>query len=184
MPTFLRSLIVYISAASSIHPVAKTRLRLTCCRRYRSFVVWGPFLAFLSSMDVQAVNAHDTLCLTSPAAISSPSKPYKKRILMLRRNETPDGSRFTLMSDSPLDDYKSFAEGERICVMIPQAAFVSVHRDESGRGFADMRIEERDNGVMLSFRLQQGASVAVNQNFNRLDVVFSTNERARSNELK
>jgi hypothetical protein len=99
---------------------------------------------------------------------------------MLRRNETPDGSRFTLMSDAPLNDYKSFAEGERICVMIPQAAFVQTQSDANGRGFADMRIEQRADDTMLSFRLQQGATVAVNQNFNRLDVVFITNERANS----
>jgi hypothetical protein len=98
---------------------------------------------------------------------------------MLRRQETPEGARFTLTSDSSLGDYKSFAEGERVCVMIPQAAFVSPSEGESGRGFAEMRVEQRDENVMLSFRLQQGATVAVNQNFNRLDVVFSTNERAK-----
>jgi len=103
---------------------------------------------------------------------------------MLQRIETPDGPRFTLKADAPLDDYRSFAEGERICVMIPQAAFVTARSDSSGRGFADLRIEQRETGVMLSFRLQQGATVAVNQNFNRLDVSFITNERvilAKSN---
>ena len=68
--------------------------------------------------------------------------------------------------------------------MIPQAAFVSQGRDESGRGFADMRVEQRDENVMLSFRLQQGSSVAVRQNFNRLEVVFMTNERANSDKSK
>jgi hypothetical protein len=37
---------------------------------------------------------------------------------------------------------------------------------------------------MLSFRLREGATVAVNQNFNRLEVLFITNERAASNGLK
>lgn len=129
---------------------------------------------------MQAASHQGSSSLPTPPAVSSVLKPDKKRILMLRRNETPDGSRFTLTSDSPLDDYKSFAEGERICVMIPQAAFVQTHNDASGRGFADMRIEQRDDDTMLSFRLQQGATVAVNQNFNRLDVVFITNERANS----
>lgn len=102
---------------------------------------------------------------------------------MLRRNESVDGARFTLMSDAPLDDYKSFAEDERVCVMIPQAAFVSGRNDANGRGFAEMRIEQRDEGVVFSFRLQQGATVAVNQNFNRLDVIFITNERANAKGL-
>jgi hypothetical protein len=99
-------------------------------------------------------------------------------MVMLQRIETPDGPRFTLKADAPLDDYRSFAEGDRICVMIPQSAFVTARGSGSGRGYADLRIEQRDNSVMLSFRLQQGATVAVNQNFNRLDVSFITNERA------
>lgn len=97
---------------------------------------------------------------------------------MLRRSDSPDGPRFTLTSDAPLDDYRSYAEGERLCVMIPQAALISTRNQENGHAFADMRVEERDGDILLSFRLQSGATVAVNQNFNRLDVVFTTNERA------
>ena len=133
---------------------------------------------------MRAASYHDSLRLAASVPISSLLKTDKNRILMLRRNKTPDGERFTFTSDSPLDDYKSFAEGERICVMIPQAALVSARSDAGGRGFADLRIEQRDEHVMFSFRLQQGATVAVNQNFNRLDVVFITNEQVNSKEPK
>ena len=143
--------------------------------------------ALIASLDAQATSRRGSLSPVIPAAVSSSassSGTERKRLVTLRRNETPEGSRLTLKSDAPLTDYKSFAEGERVCIMIPQAAFVSQRRDESGRGFADMRIEQRDENVMLSFRLQTGATVAVNQNFNRLDVVFMTNERANSDRSK
>jgi hypothetical protein len=105
----------------------------------------------------------------------------RKRLVTVRRSETTDGLRLTLVSDTPLGDYRSFAEGERVYVMIPRAAFLAARREEkSGRGFAEMLIEQREETVLLSFRLQQGATVAVNQNFNRLDIIFMTNEQANS----
>jgi hypothetical protein len=139
-------------------------------------------LAFILRADVKAqspsVPAIPASSSTTIAAAVSLDGPGRKRIVMLQRIETPDGPRFTLKADATLDDYRSFTEGERICVMIPQAAVVAARSDSSGRGFTDLRIEQRDGGVLLSFRLQQGATVAVNQNFNRLNVSFTTNERA------
>jgi hypothetical protein len=169
MPTFLRS-------------------SLTGCRRYDCAravpLLLLLLLALILSVDVKAqsasgpaIPASSNSTIAAAAAVSLDG-PGRKRIVMLQRIETPDGPRFTLKADAPLDDYRSFAEGERICVMIPQAAFVTARNDNSGRGFADLRIEQRETGVMLSFRLQQGATVAVNQNFNRLNVSFITNERA------
>lgn len=186
MPTFLRSSNVYTSVINSIHANAGKRLRFTCrsSSRYRAFVAYALLLALIAGTGARAAGDNNSFSLTAPAATSSLPKPHKKRILMLRRNDSLDGARFTLTSDAPLGDYKSLAEGERVCVMIPQAAFISTRNETNGRGFTDMRVEQRDEDVVLSFRLQPGATVAVNQNFNRLDVVFITNERANSKGLK
>ncbi|HKR02954.1 MAG TPA: hypothetical protein VJT09_19910 [Pyrinomonadaceae bacterium] len=114
-----------------------------------------------------------------PGADDSPSAGAKrKRITALRRVESPDGSRITFTSDAPLDDYKFYVEGERLFVLIPRCALITARGDASGRGFTDLRVEQRDDEVLLSFRLQQGSTVAVSQSFNRLAVVFMTNERA------
>ena len=115
---------------------------------------------------------------SSRAAASSIDVPQRKRVIALRRSETEDGARFTLTSDTVLDDYKSYAEGERLFVLVPRAALSSTRGEVTrGRGFADLRVEQREDGLLISFRLQTGATVAVNQNFNRLDVVFITNEQ-------
>ena len=174
MKTFLRSLSARTPSTNYTHALSLKNVR----RRY----LLGSLLlcAVSTSTGAQAVKPDDTPGLATPVAYSSSRRPERKRIITLRRNETPEGARMTLMSDAPLTDYKSFAEADRVCVMIPQAAFVSALKDVSGRGFAEMRIEQRDENVMLSFRLQQGATVAVNQHFNRLHVVFMTNERANS----
>jgi hypothetical protein len=190
MPTFLRSSKASTPAAANSTHAGTGKLLRSTRRRNRShsaFVTFVLLSSFVMGTGARAAS-HDLLSATdgtaAAAVIRSLRQANKKRILMLRRNEVPDGARFTLMSDSPLDDYKSFAEGERICVMIPQAAFVRTRSDTGGRGFAEMRIEQRDDDVMFSFRLEQGATVAVNQNFNRLDVIFNTNERANSKGLR
>lgn len=115
-----------------------------------------------------------------PAAASTPPDvPPRKRVVALRRGETPDGARFTLVSDAALDDYRSYAEGERLYVLVPRASLASARGESAhGRGFADLRVEQREDGLLISFRLKTGATVAVNQTFNRLDVLFITNEPA------
>ncbi len=121
------------------------------------------------------------LAPTLAAAAASTDAPQRKRVVVLRRSETTDGARFTLTSDSPLDDYRSYAEGERLVVLVPRAGLSSTHGElNHARGFADLRVEEREADLLISFRLQTGATVAVNQNFNRLDVIFITNERDAS----
>jgi hypothetical protein len=91
------------------------------------------------------------------------------------------GARFTFISDSSLEDYSSDAEGDNFFIRIPKAIFTSMQHNPEGRGFTNMRVEQRDDVVVLSFRLQVGASVAINQSFNRLEIVFYTNERANKN---
>lgn len=98
---------------------------------------------------------------------------------MLRHNETAEGSRCTVTSDSLLDDYSSYVEGERFLVRLPQAKLLRDQNNPQGRGFADMRVEESGEDVVVSFRLQPGASVSVNQSFNRLEINFLTNDGVR-----
>ena len=97
---------------------------------------------------------------------------------MLRHSETAEGSRCTITSDSLLDDYSSYVEGERFLVRIPQATLFNRRHNTTGSGFADMRVEQGEDDVIVSFLLQPGASVSVNQSFNRLELNFLTNETA------
>lgn len=109
--------------------------------------------------------------------LSLPATTQKRRLLALRRSETPEGVRLTLTSDTSLDDYRAYVEGERFFVHIPQAALINKQQNPQGRGFADLRIEQRDDAFVLSFRLQPGASVNIKQLFHQLHVIFYTNER-------
>lgn len=178
MPTFLRYPFVRTPFIDNLHALILKRVRSKHCRRACLLLLL--LSAFITSIHAQGLKPDETTGLTASAIATSSRRPERKRLVALRRNETTEGARWTLMSDTPLGDYRSFADGERVCVLIPQAAFVKARAEESGRGFADLRVEQREENVMLSFRLQQGATVSVNQNFNRLDVTFMTNERANS----
>src|SRR5215213_9230660 len=99
------------------------------------------------------------------AAAATGDAPQRKRVVVLRRSETVDGARFTLTSDSVLDDYRSYAEGDRLVVLIPRAGLSSTRGQlNHARGFTDLRVEEREADLLISFRLQTGATIAVNQN--------------------
>jgi hypothetical protein len=127
-----------------------------------------------------ASDAVPTLAASSIPATTA-SKPLKERVIALRRKASADGERLTLTSDAPLDDYSSYVEDERLFVVVPLTALAGAQGNINGRGFSDMKVEPRGHDILLSFRLQVGASVYVRQNFNRLDLVFSMNERANKN---
>ncbi len=104
-------------------------------------------------------------------------RPQKsKQIFLSGKNESPRGSSVTIRSDTPLNDYSAYRSGDRFYVVIPKASANSMPRGASGRGFADMQVQQRGNDVVLSYKLQPGAKPRVNQRFDRLDVVFDTPE--------
>jgi hypothetical protein len=162
-----------------LHPFApRTQappdLRPRKCPRAFAAALLLLLLASLQPALAQVVNRFD-----SPGASdSSPTRTGRKRVVKLRQDaRTAEAPRFTLAADAPVDDYRSFADGDRFSVLIPRSALASPQSIPSGPGFSDMRVEQRGDDVILSFRLREGASVSVQQNFNRLEVAFSTNER-------
>ncbi|HEX8472548.1 MAG TPA: DUF5916 domain-containing protein [Pyrinomonadaceae bacterium] len=109
---------------------------------------------------------------------STTPRPTLKRIATLRTIATADGSRVRLTSDVRLDDYNAYRVGDRFNVLIPHSEAAFVKSDIEGQGFSAAVVEQRGDDVLLSFRLQPGATAHVSQNFNRLDVVFTLQEPA------
>jgi hypothetical protein len=97
-------------------------------------------------------------------------KPQKKNITPLRSGDTTDGSRITITSDAPLNDYSAYRSGDRYYVVIPEANAPRAQGGLRGRGFEDVQVQRRGNDAVLSFKLQPGTNARVSQRFNRLDV--------------
>ena len=107
------------------------------------------------------------------AHVSAGGAPLK-RLVASRLLDAPEGARVQVASDAPLNDYTSRLEGDNFYVLIPQAEASFSKMPAAGHGFTSAQVEQRDDNVVLSFRLQPGASVIVTRGFNRLDIVFKT----------
>lgn len=119
--------------------------------------------------------------LSANAQEQNERKP-KSKLTPLRTAETEKGSQLTITSTSPLNDYSAYRIGDRFYVHIPNADAAAVKSGMSGRGFADARVQRRGDDVVLSFRVQEGAKPRVSQRFNKLDVIFATQEGGQASQ--
>ncbi|HEX6624651.1 MAG TPA: AMIN domain-containing protein, partial [Pyrinomonadaceae bacterium] len=108
-------------------------------------------------------------------ANTTTAKPLRlKRIAPLKVSETPEGTRVTVASDAPLDDYAARREGDRFVVTLPHAELAQGPSELQGGGFERARAERHGDGLRLSFRLRDGVEASFAQSFNRLDIFFKT----------
>lgn len=107
----------------------------------------------------------------------------QRRVTALQLGTAPEGSRVTIVSDSPLNDYEAFRRGDRFYVKIPLAALFSAVPHLLADGFADVQVQRVGDGLIVSFKLQPGATARVEQHANRLDVVFSAPNKYAYNNL-
>jgi hypothetical protein len=116
-----------------------------------------------------------TLKTDAPVA-ESPAR----RIASLRSRETREGSRVTVTSDAALGNYTSYQSGDRFIVRIPEAAIAAaLASDLQGRGYERAQIERHGADVLLSFKLEAGATAQVKQSFNRLEIFFNAQEQQK-----
>lgn len=114
------------------------------------------------------------LAATPPAA---PVRP-RKQIVPVRVSDTPAGSRVSIASDASLEDYSAYLADGRFYVLIPRADAAETQGEIKGRNFHAARLEQRTEGVLLSFGLQANRQPQVSQKFNRLEITFPAAENA------
>ncbi|MDX6696598.1 MAG: hypothetical protein QOF02_4201 [Blastocatellia bacterium] len=102
-----------------------------------------------------------------------------KRLASALSSDLPDGSKVTLVSDGPLNDYKTYTAANRFYVVLPRVSASPATADLKGRGFSDAKAEQSGEDLLLSFALQPGATARVSQKFNRLDVIFNATNEAQ-----
>ena len=105
----------------------------------------------------------------------------QKHVTALQLGGAAEGSRVTVFSDSPLLDYEAFRRGERFYVKIPLADFSGATPHFHADGFEDVQVQKVGDSLIVSFKLQPGATARVDQRGNRLDVVFSAPNRGSYN---
>ncbi|HEY6233231.1 MAG TPA: hypothetical protein VIW64_18345 [Pyrinomonadaceae bacterium] len=103
-----------------------------------------------------------------------------RRVTALQLGAAAEGSRVTLLADSPLNDYEAFRRGDRFYVKIPLADFMSALPHFRADGFESVQVQKTGDSLIVSFKLQPGATARINQYGNRLDVVFSAPNKSNS----
>ncbi|MGH9873914.1 MAG: hypothetical protein ACRD9S_15805 [Pyrinomonadaceae bacterium] len=122
-----------------------------------------------------------TLCVSATAAGQVKDK---KHVTAIQLGGAAEGSRVTVVSDSPLIDYEAFRRGDRFYVKIPQADLSAAAPNFRADGFEDVQVQKVGDSQIVSFKLQPGASARVDQRGNRLDVVFSAANRIPNNNAQ
>lgn len=107
----------------------------------------------------------------------------QKHVIALQLGEAAEGSRVTVVGDSALNDYEAFRRGDRFYVKIPLADFTASFPQLRADGFEDVQVQKVGDSVVVSFKLQPGASARVDQRSNRLDVIFSAPNRSTRNSV-
>ena len=115
-----------------------------------------------------------TLLFFTPAASQVREN---KQITAIQLRGAAEGSRVTVVSDSPLIDYKAFRRGDRFYVKISLADLAAPAPRFRADGFEDIQVQKVGDSQIVSFKLQPGATARVDQRGNHLDVVFSAANR-------
>ncbi len=102
----------------------------------------------------------------------------QRHVTAIQLGGAAEGSRVTVLSDSPLIDYEAFRRSDRFYVKIPLADFSSGAPHFRADGFEDVQVQKVGDSLIVSFKLQPGATARVDQRGNRMDVVFSAPNRS------
>lgn len=121
-----------------------------------------------------------SVCIVWVAFISSSAQlKGKRQVTSVEMVQRAEGARVTVNSDSALNDYEAFRRGDRFYVKIPLAEFAFSQPRFRGNGFDDVQVQKVDDSVVVSFKLQVGASAYVEQHANRLEVIFTAANRGQ-----
>ncbi len=100
-----------------------------------------------------------------------------RHISELTVTDATRGAQVMIDSDMLLNDYSAYRSGDRFYVVIPHTAMPNVRPVLQGKGFTAAQVQRRGQDVVLSFKLDAGASARPEQKFNRLIVQFSVPEK-------
>jgi hypothetical protein len=114
---------------------------------------------------------------------SSAQLKTQRHVTSLEMGQATEGARVTVISDSALNDYEAFRRGDYFYVKIPLAEFAFSQPRFHGNGFDDVQVQKVGDSVVISFKLQLGASAHVDQHSNRLDVIFAAPNRSQRGNI-
>ena len=110
---------------------------------------------------------------------SGATRPAGARLLKrmtLSVGETAEGSRVRITSDAALEGFKTYTEGGRFFVLVPEAdgAVLASGGTTAARGFSSVEAGQRGDDALIAFTLMPGVTPQARASFNRLEILFAT----------
>jgi hypothetical protein len=94
--------------------------------------------------------------------------------MTLSTSETAEGSRVRITSDAALEGYRTYTEGGRFFVLVPEAdASVFASGGLAARGFTRVEAGQRGDDALIAFTLAPDVTPRVRASFNRLEILFA-----------
>jgi tetratricopeptide (TPR) repeat protein len=148
-------------------------------KEYQALREMGPDYSFFADELQEEIKKHGGKTAPPPAPEVTPSKstPVESKP---QDDNAAVGSRVTISSDEPLNNYSAYKSGDRFYIVIPNtnASAVRSNALSQGEGYSDPQIQQRGNDVVISFRLQPGADARVNQRLNVMEIIFATAQKS------
>lgn len=111
------------------------------------------------------------------ARAAAPARRILKR-MALSIGEAAEGARVRITSDAPVDGYQTYGEGSKFLLLIPEADATTLNTvGLAGRGLALVEAEQRGDDALISFTVAPGFAPHVRASFNRLEVVFASQQQ-------
>lgn len=117
------------------------------------------------------ISAQSNIIKPETQTNSAPST-VKPPIVSLRLTTSSEGARIIVASDRVLSGYESYRRGDRFYVKLPVANLPNVG-GMHGRGFTDIKAQREGDSLLLSFRLEPGASAHLEQRANEIHLVIT-----------
>ncbi|HEX7313939.1 MAG TPA: DUF5916 domain-containing protein [Pyrinomonadaceae bacterium] len=125
-----------------------------------------PSSSWASAQEVASVRA-------TPRASATGGARLLKR-MTLSTSETAEGSRVRITSDAALEGLRTYTEGGRFFVLVPEAdAAVIASGGYAARGFTRVEAGQSGDDALIAFTLAPHVEPRVRASFNRLEILFA-----------
>jgi hypothetical protein len=134
-------------------------------------------LSLTTALSSGVASAQEVAAARTPAASRTTAGGGARLLkrMTLSTSETAEGSRVRIISDASLEGYRTYAEGGRFFVLVPEAdAAVLAPGGTRARGFTRVEAGQSGDDALIAFTPAPGVAPRVRASFNRLEILFVT----------
>jgi Domain of unknown function (DUF5916)/Carbohydrate family 9 binding domain-like len=132
-------------------------------------------LALVLTLMPRAASAQQVASAYAPAGSRVGARARVLKRVVLSVGPSVEGARARITADGPVEGYRTFADGERFFLLIPDTDASTLKTDvpAGAAGLARVEAEQRGDDALICFTAEPGFAPRVRAGFNRLDLTFA-----------